>query len=248
MTSNPRTILVTGSNTGIGFELVRLLASKGHNVYLSSRNEEAGHNALKRLKDEYNLDVNYVQLDVTSEDSIAHAKAKIEAAEGKLDALVNNAAIAIIAGMPSNFDMKELTQTFDTNYLGVIRVTTAFIPLIRRAGNGVIVNVSSEVGSHTSQLQLPDLLPLSLAMYYGSKAALNSYTVALSRELKEEGIRVNSITPGLTETKLSGYARGRSATEGAEVILPWVLLSPGEDKTGLFYGHAVNGKVEEIPW
>ena len=166
--------------------------------------------------------------------------------------------------MPSQLDINQVTQVLNTNYLGVIRVTTAFISLIRAAGNGIILNVSSEVGSHTIQTQLGERLPPFLGVYYGSKAILNSYTVSLAKELKNEGIRVNSVSPGLTETKLSNYMGGRSATEGAEVLLPWVLLAPGEDKTGmsldqlrwifayssagLFYGHRTSGKIEEIPW
>ncbi|KAI3606338.1 short chain dehydrogenase, partial [Moniliophthora roreri] len=238
----------TGSNTGIGYELVRLLASKGHTVYLSSRNEQSGQNAVKKLKEEHSLNVKYVRLDVTDEQSVTSAKDIIEEAEGKLDALVNNAGIVIFSSMPSQLDINQVNEILNTNYLGVIRVTTAFIPLIRKAGNGVILNVSSEVGSHTAQSQLAERFPPISVMYYGSRAILNSYTISLAKELKEEGIRVNAVSPGLTETRLSNFRGGRSATVGAEVLLPWVLLSPGEDKTGIFYGHRTNGNVEEIPW
>ncbi|ESK94323.1 short-chain dehydrogenase reductase sdr [Moniliophthora roreri MCA 2997] len=93
---------------------------------------------------------------VTDDQSVTSAKDIIEKAEGKLDALVNNAGIVIFSSMPSQLDINQVTEILNTNYLGVIRVTTAFIPLIRKAGNGVILNVSSEVGSHTAQSQLAE--------------------------------------------------------------------------------------------
>ncbi|ESK94321.1 short chain dehydrogenase [Moniliophthora roreri MCA 2997] len=229
MASNSRVILVTGSNTGIGYELVRLLASKGHTVYLSSRNEQSGQNAVKKLKEEHSLNVKYVRLDVTDEQSVTSAKDIIEEAEGKLDALVNNAGIVIFSSMPSQLDINQVNEILNTNYLGVIRVTTAFIPLIRKAGNGVILNVSSEVGSHTAQSQLAErfLADFGYVLRFEGYLELVHYFVG---------------------KRIEGGRGGRSATVGAEVLLPWVLLSPGEDKTGIFYGHRTNGNVEEIPW
>ncbi|KAF9262902.1 NAD(P)-binding protein [Marasmius fiardii PR-910] len=248
--SSPRIILVTGGNSGIGYELVRLLASQGHIVYLSSRSEESGRNALKKLKEENDLDAKYVQLDVTSEDSVKRARDTIEKAEGRLDALVNNAGISTELVKPSELTVDKIQEILNTNYFGILRVTTTFLPLIRKAKNGVIVNVSSEVGSHTSQSQLTALFPPLLVAYYSSKAILNAYTVSLAKELKEEGIRVNSVTPGLTRTNFPGTKQlaTRLAAEGAEVILPWVLLDPEDQRTGLFWGHRVDGVIGEVPW
>ncbi|EEB91265.1 hypothetical protein MPER_10406, partial [Moniliophthora perniciosa FA553] len=195
MASNSRVILVTGSNTGIGYELVRLLASKGHTVYLPSRNEQSGQDAVKKLKEEHNLNVKYVQLDVTNDQSVTSARNIIEKAEGKLDVLVHNAGIVIFGSTRSQLDINQVNEVLNTNYLGVIRVTTAFIPLIRKAGNGVILYVSSEVGSHTAQSQLAARFPSISVIYYGSKTILNSYTISLAKELKEEGIRVMPVVP-----------------------------------------------------
>ncbi|KAK7041505.1 hypothetical protein VNI00_009373 [Paramarasmius palmivorus] len=248
MNPESRIILVTGSNIGIGYELVRLLAARGHTVYLSSRNEQSGRDAVERLRADHNIDVKYVRMDVTDNESILRAKEAVEKAEGKLDVLVNNAGIVLRGGLPSQLDINAVNEVLNTNYLGVVRVTTAFIPLIRIAGNGVILNVSSEVGSHTAQTQLTERFPPISAVYYGSKAILNAYTVSLAKELKIEGIKVNAVSPGLTETRLSNFTGGRPVAEGAEVLLPWVLLSPDEEKTGMFYGHRTSGKIEEIPW
>ncbi|KAF9254360.1 NAD(P)-binding protein [Marasmius fiardii PR-910] len=202
--SQSRVILVTGGNSGIGYELVRLLASQGHILYLSSRSEESGKNALNKLKSEYGLDARYVQLDVTSEDSVKRARDTVEKTEGRLDALVNNAGIATGPVKPSELTVDKIQEILNTNYLGIVRVTTTFLPLIRKAKNGVIVNISSQVGSHTSQSQQPDRFPPVSVAYYSSKAILNAYTISLAKELKEEGIRVNSVTPGLTLTNFPG--------------------------------------------
>ncbi|KAG7088113.1 hypothetical protein E1B28_012138 [Marasmius oreades] len=246
----PRIILVTGANSGIGYELVKLLASRGHIVYLSSRSEESGKNALKKLKEEHDLVVKYVQLDVTSEDSVKRARDTVEKAEGKLDSLVNNAGNANGAIKPSELTVEKIQEALNTNYFGTIRVTTAFLPLIRKAKNGIIVNVSSQVGSHTSQSQMAARFPPTLVAYYSSKAILNAYTISLAKELKEEGIRVNSLTPGLTRTNFPGTKQmaTRPAVEGAEVILPWILLDPEDQRTGMFWGHRVDGVLGEIPW
>ncbi|KAL0578799.1 hypothetical protein V5O48_003211 [Marasmius crinis-equi] len=230
--SKSRTILITGANTGIGYELVRQLASQGHNVYLSSRSEGSGKDARGKLRSEHGLEVKYVQIDVTSEESIKLARDAIEKEEGKLDVLVNNAG-RFSNGMfkPSELTPANMHEILDTNYYGVIRVTTAFIPLIRKAQNGVILNVSSQVGSHTSQSQL-GRWPPHLVAYYSSKAILNAYTISLAKELKDEGIRVNSGTPGLTSTNLDGVRdiTSRPASEGAACLLPLILIDP-EDKT-----------------
>ncbi|KAL0578797.1 hypothetical protein V5O48_003209 [Marasmius crinis-equi] len=244
-----RTILITGGNAGIGYELVRQLALLGHNVYLSSRSEKSGQDAQKKLKEEHDLNVKYVQLDVTSEESVIRARDEIEKARGKLDVLVNNAGFVNGFFKPSELTPANMHEILDTNYYGVIRVTTAFIPLIRKAKNGAILNVSSQVGSHTSQSQL-GRWPPQIVAYYSSKAVLNAFTISLAKELKDEGIRVNSGTPGLTSTNFAGTsAATRSAAEGAECLLPLIIIDPEDkDKTGLYYGHRVDGSIGEIPW
>ncbi|KAF9063954.1 hypothetical protein BDP27DRAFT_1393838, partial [Rhodocollybia butyracea] len=244
-----RIILVTGSNDGIGYELVRLLAqqTEGHKVYLSSRNEEKGKEAQAKLKAEHGVEVKYVQLDVTDEKSILAAKALIEKEEGRLDVLVNNAGIlsrspAAIADLPA------FRTQFETNFFGLISTTTAFIPLLRQSsavqGFAVILNVTSGLSSNANQAKASIRNPGPFSPYSASKAALNAYTISLGHELKPENIRVNVVTPGITATNFNGFLGNRTAEDGARVLLPFALLGAEDaDKTVLFHG-----PDGEMPW
>ena len=138
-------------------------------------------------------------------------------------------------------------DVMEVNYFGVIQTTVTLLPLVRKSTNGVIVNVSSISGSNTFQAdpnrKLAPGSPAhlntnSFVAYRSSKAGLNSYTIALARELKGEGIKVNSVTPGLTSTNLSGRV-GKTSKAGAEVLLPWALLEE-DGPTGMHFEWAVN--------
>jgi len=230
--SASRVILVTGSNAGIGLELVRLLAEKGHNVYLAARKEAAGKEAVEALKKD-GLNVKFVQLDVTDIKSVVSAKDVIEKAEGRLDVLVNNAGVSYM-DQPQNatsVDLSVIRAAFEPNFFGLVQTCTTFLPLIRKSSNGVILNVSTDMASNAYQAR-PDSF-LHVVAYNTSKAAANSYTIALAHELKSEGIKVNAVTPGFTTTKLNGFSPGgKTARQGAEVLLPWALLGP-DGKTGM---------------
>ena len=114
-------------------------------------------------------------------------------------------------------------EVMETNFFGLIQTTIAFLPLLRKAAHAVVLNVSSELGSNTMQAG-PNAL-YHLVAYNTSKAANNSYTIALAQELKGEGIKVNAVTPGFTTSKMNNYTKGgKSLKEGAEVLLPWALL------------------------
>ncbi|KAL0069460.1 hypothetical protein AAF712_003493 [Marasmius tenuissimus] len=180
-------MLVTGSNTGVGYALVKLLAQQGHRVYLSGRNEESVRQAVEKLCSERSgLDVKPLLLDVTKDESVRTARDTIENAEGRLDVLVNNAAIYPGFCKPSELPVDFISKALEVNYLGAIRVTTAFVPLIKRSiHRGIILNVSSGAGSHHYQSNYPQRYPCVSAAYYGSKAALNAYTISLAKELKE---------------------------------------------------------------
>ncbi|TFK32457.1 hypothetical protein BDQ12DRAFT_692467 [Crucibulum laeve] len=222
-----KVILVTGSNTGIGLDLVRVLAEKGHTVYLSARNEAAGKEAQEKLKAD-GLYVKFVRIDVTDGDSIAAAKNLIKEVEGKLDVLVNNAAVSeFLNDSAVTMSMDTARRIFDTNFFGLVQVTTAFIPLLQDSGEGVITNVTSGLGSNRYRAQREDYV--FNAAYSASKAAVNSYTIALARELKKDGIKVNAVSPGFTATKLNNFTGTLTVREGTEVVLRWVLL----DKDGL---------------
>ncbi|KAF9531025.1 hypothetical protein CPB83DRAFT_904999 [Crepidotus variabilis] len=239
-------ILITGANTGIGFELVRILAEKGHTVYLGSRNPALGEKALQTLVSEGFQTVKFVELDVTKPTTISAAAKFIEAAEGRLDVLVNNAAISGLQ-LEQNalkVDVSTIRQTMETNLYGLINTTQIFLSLLRKSTSGapVIVNVTSGLGSGVYQSRPGS--EAHFTAYNTSKAAVNSYTIALAHELKSEGFKVNAVTPGLTATQLNGFAeKGNSARDGALELLPCVLLDK-EAGTGLFFGP--DGK--EFPW
>ncbi|KAM6497358.1 hypothetical protein JOM56_007831 [Amanita muscaria] len=226
-------VLVTGANAGIGYELVRLIAQKGHRVYLGARNDASGQDAVAKLKQE-NLDVKFVRLDITNAESIKSAKEVIEKNEGKLDVLVNNAGVAEF-GKEQNAtkaDISAIRNCVEVNLIGLIQANTTLLPLLRASSQAVILNVSTDMASNT--LQASPEAQLHCVAYNTSKAAANSYTIALGHELRKEGIKVNAVTPGFTSTKLNFFGKGgKTPTQGAEVLLPWALLDK-DGPTGQF--------------
>ncbi|KAK0477902.1 hypothetical protein IW261DRAFT_1484473 [Armillaria novae-zelandiae] len=242
-----RVILVTGSNDGIGYELVRLLVEKGHTVYLASRSVPSGKAAQAKLKDEYNFDVKLVQLDVTDAASIQAAKDTIEQAEGRLDTLVNNAGVSYMAEPQGacTVSLDTLRKTFEPNFFGLVQTTQAFVPLLRAAPKGFacILNVSMALASNTRQAS-PEAA-LHFAAYNPSKAAMNSYSIILAKDLEAEDIKVNMVCPGFVTTKLNGHRPGgKTPEDGAKTLIPWALLGPEDvGKTCLFWGD--NG---HFPW
>lgn len=238
-----KVILVTGANSGIGFELTRLLAERGHTVYLGARNPVAGQEALDKLHADGLKSVKFVELDVTNLTTIVAAKEVIQKAEGRLDVLVNNAGISCMdrPQAASTVELAVIREAFEPNFFGLIQTTTTLLPLIRAALNGVILNVSTDMASNT--LQARPEAGLHLAAYNTSKAAANSYTIALSHDLRK-GIKVNAVTPGYTSTKLNSFGEGgKSVRAGAEILLPWALLDK-DGPTGLFIDQHGN----DSPW
>ncbi|KAF9005529.1 hypothetical protein BDQ17DRAFT_353465 [Cyathus striatus] len=239
-----KVILVTGSSSGIGFEVVRLLAQKGYTVYLSARREEAGKEALSELNLSENLDIKFVQLDVTDSGSILSAKDVIEEAEGRLDILINNAGVsgAEYSQDPYEMSYELLDHVFKANFFGAVHTTTAFLPLLKKSSEPTITNVSSELGSNGTQCAPPERYFRSPA-YAASKAALNSYTINLAHHLEKDGFKVNAVVPGSTATKMNDYRGARTVTEGAESIIRWALLEK-DGPTGRL-GYFEEG---EYPW
>jgi len=239
-----KVILVTGANTGIGFELVRLLAEKKHIVYLAARNESLGKEAQAKLHADGLDTVKYVHLDVTDLATIQVAKETISQAEGRLDVLVNNAAIGKLDENQNatSVSLTPIRETMETNFFGLVQTTIAFLPLLRKSSNGVILNVSMEMGSNTIQAG-PNAF-FHWVAYNTSKAAVHSYTIALAQELRQEGIKVNAVSPGFVTTQLNFYRPGgKTPKAGAEALLPWALLDK-DGPTCLFIGR--DGK--ELPW
>lgn len=218
-----KVILVTGANSGIGFELTRLLAQMGHTVYLGARNPVAGQEAQDKLYAEGLDGVKFIELDVTNLTTIVAAKEVIQKAEGRLDVLVNNAGVSCMdrPQAASTIDLAIVREAFEPNFFGLIQTTTTLLPLILAAPNGVILNVSTDMASNNHQSKSDYL---HFAAYNTSKAAANSYTIALSHDLRKEGIKVNAVTPGYTSTKLNSFGEGgKSVMAGAEILLPWAL-------------------------
>ncbi|KAF8180137.1 hypothetical protein BJ912DRAFT_981842 [Pholiota molesta] len=193
-------ILVTGANAGIGFELTRLLAEKGHTVYLGARREASGKEAAEKLHEEGLKTVKPIVIDVTKLDTIKAAKETIENAEGHLDVLVNNAGIA-------RFDADQNATTIDinTNLFGNIQTSQTFLPLLRKSPNGVIANVSTDMASN-SYMAGPEGV-----LHQGRHELV---LIALAHELKKDNIKVNLVTPGYTSTKLNFHGQGGKSTDG----------------------------------
>jgi NAD(P)-dependent dehydrogenase (short-subunit alcohol dehydrogenase family) len=239
--SDKKIALVTGANKGIGFETVRQLGEKGYTILVGARDETKGAEAIEKLKSE-GFDAHFVKIDSTDQETIKNAAQRVGEKYGKLDVLINNAGIAIDGEYkPSEVSPDLLRQTFDTNFFGVIAVTQAFLPLIRKSDAGRIVNVSSGLGSLTQNSdpnwQFYQVKPLA---YNSSKTALNAFTVILAHELKDTNIKVNSADPGFTATDLNGNRGTKTVAEGASIITDLATLSE-DGTTGGYFDD--NGKI-----
>jgi len=245
--------LVTGANQGIGLQIAKDLVARGFAVLLGSRNLERGHAAAKDL----GANAYPLQLDVTDQASIASAAERVGREFGRLDVLIQNAAISNTKKLPgqsieayakttrpSNVSFDEMRAVWDTNVFGVLAVYQAMLPLLRKTPGARIVNVSSGVGSLATNLD-PACTYRAIfgPVYPASKTALNALTVAMALELESEGIRVNAVSPGFTKTNLNGYAGTESVEEGAREAVRVALLGTNAP-TGTF----TRWENEAIPW
>ena len=245
--------LVTGANKGIGFETARQLGARGVTVLAGARDQARGIAAERALRQGLRdgVEVRFVPLDVTDAASVREAAEWIEKEYGRLDILVNNAGIAVGGGPPSETDLEAMREVFQTNVFGVIMVTNAMLPLLRRAPAARIVNVSSEVGSITAMTDPGSPLaqmPAGLA-YPSSKTALNMITALYAKELRDTAIKVNAANPGYTATDLNGNSGFRSAAEGAEVSVHLATLD-ASGPTGTLWGYqwSPQGAYGTLPW
>ena len=211
-----KTALVTGSNKGIGYALVRELKALGYDVWLGARSPELGLTAATELG------VHFLQLEVTDSASIATAVAKFSETNASLDLLINNAGVFKMGvdGQSSSATLQAMRETFEVNVFGVVSVTQAFLPLLKKATSAQVLNVSSGMGSQ-GLLADPKVglsFPPMLA-YSSSKAALNTFTILLASELKDAGIKVNSICPGYTATELNGNSGTQTTETSAKMIV-----------------------------
>jgi NAD(P)-dependent dehydrogenase (short-subunit alcohol dehydrogenase family) len=230
--------LITGANKGIGFETARLLGGRGMTVLLGARDEARGQEAERALRDG-GADARFVLLDVTDEKSVLAAAAWIDGEFGLLDILVNNAGIARGDGngLPSQTTVETLRAVYETNVFGVVAVTNAMLPLLRRAPAARIVNVSSEVGSIASMTDpAGPMAQMASVPYPSSKTALNMVTAMYAKELRDTPIKINAANPGYCATDLNGRTGFRTPQQGAEISMSLATL-PADGPSGALWGH-----------
>jgi NAD(P)-dependent dehydrogenase (short-subunit alcohol dehydrogenase family) len=237
---NDSTALVTGANKGIGKEIARLLVAEGLTVYVGSRDAGRGERAVEELGSGARLLV----LDVTDADSIAEAARRLDA----LDVLVNNAGVMVDGGAPPKSDLDSFRRTYETNVFGVLAVTNAFLPALRRSPRPRIVNISSGTGSLTWSAA-PDREFAAHAgagaAYRSSKSALNALTLFYAQSLAAEGFKVNAVAPGLRATDLNERAAASDGdpAEAARGAVDLALL-PDDGPTGRF----LSWDGTAVPW
>jgi NAD(P)-dependent dehydrogenase (short-subunit alcohol dehydrogenase family) len=227
--------LITGANKGLGFETARRLVAVGHSVYLGSRDQKRGRAAAEAVGGRF------IELDVTSDESVEAAAGDIRRRDGRLDVLINNAGIAGTRTRPADVTATEVERVFATNVLGLVRVTHAMLPLLLRSENPVIVNVSSGLGSLgvvTDKSRMESQFP-TLA-YSSSKSAVTMLTVQYAKAFPE--IRINVVDPGYTATDLNGNRGEQTVTEGTDAIVSLATID-SDGPTGTFQDR--NGTV---PW
>jgi NAD(P)-dependent dehydrogenase (short-subunit alcohol dehydrogenase family) len=233
--------LVTGANKGIGLQIARELAARDFVVFLGSRSMARGKAAAKMIYG----DVRAIELDVTDADTIKAAHDRIDHEVGQLDVLVNNAGVShsgepgrpladiVATGRMSAVDVDELRAVFETNAFGVVAVTQAMLPLLRKAPAARIINVSSGSGSLTLHADPANPARAVFGTYSASKAALNAITLALSIDLESQGITVHAVCPGFTGTDLNNH-EGPGSVEDAAREPVRLALEGADGATGTF--------------
>ena len=240
-----KTALITGANKGIGREVARQLAAKGFHVFVGARNPKAGREAAEEIAKRVHArsatalqaggKATFLELDVNDNDSVTNAAREFSNIEDHLDVLVNNAGI-IVDGDDAILEISDdlFRKTLETNTLGPLRVTRAFLPLLRKSKAPRVINVSSGGG------QLTDGADGWAPAYCISKTALNGLTVQLAAVLPK--FAVNSICPGWVRTEMGGENASRSVEEGADTIV-WLASDAAQDLTGKFLRDR-----KQIPW
>ncbi|MDI2130604.1 SDR family oxidoreductase [Yinghuangia seranimata] len=236
--SNTKIALVTGANKGIGYAITAGLGALGHRVGVGARDESRLEAAVEKLR-AAGIDAFGVPLDVTSRLSVTGAAELVEREAGRLDVLVNNAGISGEMGPgwfqdPTGLDLDVVRTVVETNVLGVIQVTNAMLPLLRRSGSPRIVNVSSSVGSLTLQADPDTEIGPVMAAYAPSKTFLNAVTVQYARQFAGTGILINAACPGLVATDFTGFHGPRTPDQGAATAIRLATL-PNDGPTGSFF-------------
>ncbi|MET7475983.1 SDR family oxidoreductase [Streptomyces sp. NPDC005648] len=244
--SETRIALVTGANKGIGYEIAAGLGALGYRVGVGARDEARRESAVEKLR-AAGTDAFGVPLDVTSDRSVTVAAELVEREAGRLDALVNNAGVSGETGPgwvqdPTTLDLDLVRAVLETNVFGVVRVTNAMLPLLRRSPSPRIVNVSSSVGSVTRQADPAVQVGPVMAAYAPSKSYLNAVTVQYARQLADTGILINAACPGLVATDFNGFHGPRTPEQGAATPIRLATLPDGGPSGAFFEDAGV------VPW
>jgi NAD(P)-dependent dehydrogenase (short-subunit alcohol dehydrogenase family) len=218
-----KTALVTGANKGMGFEIVRQLAKQGNKVILGARDETKGKEAISKLKED-GVEVDFIKLDMDSEESIKNAAQLVSNKYGKLDILINNAGVnpeypagvLTIDALPTSL-MKSI---FDSNFFGPFIAIREFLPLLKKSDAGRIVNVSSTLGSITGQTNLASpYYGVNTLAYNISKTALNALTVQVAKQVENTNVKINSVCPGWVKTDMGSDYAPKTIEEGVVITL-----------------------------
>ncbi|WP_377268662.1 SDR family NAD(P)-dependent oxidoreductase [Peterkaempfera sp. SMS 1(5)a] len=214
-----KTTFITGANKGLGFETARRLTELGHTVLLGARDAERGRAAAAELG------ARFIQIDVTDDASVAAAAADVAAHEGRVDVLINNAGITGSLVSAEELTGVEAALVFNTNAASVVRVATAFLPLLRASQAPAVVNVTSGLGSVTLT-QDPDRVESQVIApaYAASKAAVTMLTMQYAKAFGD--IRFNAVDPGYTATDLNGHTGTQTVTEGTDAIVTLAIEDP----------------------
>ena len=217
---------ITGGNKGLGYETARRILAEGHRVYIGCRDVEKGKKAAEELGAECIL------IDVTDDESVAHAIRELSAKTDYIDVLVNNAGVSGKFMKPEDMTSEEMLRVYNTNVFGIVRVTNACIPLLRKSKNPVIVNVASGLGSFGMVMD-PDKMEskVNSLAYCSSKSAVEMLTVQYAKGLPE--IKVNCVDPGATATDLNGFKGKQTVQEGTDAIVKMAAIGP-DGPTGTY--------------
>lgn len=247
-----KAVLVTGATRGIGRAIVEQLAAQGTTVLIGARDLRRGEQVAAALQ-QAGGDAYALILDETEPATAERAAGWIDERFGHLDVLINNAGISgsglvspdqAVDQLPSSVDLDKVRAVFETNVFGVIAVTNAMLPLLRRSRAPRIVNVSSLAASLTFNSN-PDGPPAGLpasAAYSPSKTALNALTVQYANELRKEGILVNAADPGFVDTAINNHTGNLTPAEGAAAVVQLATLGPDGPTGGFFHAD------RPLPW
>lgn len=237
MSSNSaeKVALVTGANRGMGREAARQLAARGYHVVAAVRDEASGHQAVREIQAAGGR-ASVLSMDVSSSDSIARALEQLHAFADRLDVLINNAGIYPDEGLSIlTLPREQLARTLATNTIGPLEVTQACLPLLRRARQARVINISSGYGQLSG-------LSADVPSYCLSKLALNGLTIMLADALRKDQIAVNAVCPGWVRTDMGGAGATLSVEEGVDTAI-WLATEAPQEATGHLFRNR-----QEVDW